>query len=120
MLQAFLTLSQADAGYGEDQKRHEAITPPTRPDSNPTNHTTVSKNSSQSSGNLKGTRLRSISVTGFCLSSKPFFFSALRPGSKSIIFCDIALSLTRFGPGCSRLINLFVLAVSSMNTINVV
>ena len=27
MLQAFLTLAQADASYGEDQKRHEAITP---------------------------------------------------------------------------------------------
>ena len=27
MLQAFLTLAQADASYGEDQKRHKAITP---------------------------------------------------------------------------------------------
>jgi len=81
MMQALATLAQKDLGDNSYQNRHEAITPTTRPNSNPT----VSKNSSQSSGNLEGTRLRSINLTRFCSSSKSSFSRALRPDSDSIM-----------------------------------
>src|SRR4051812_4895163 len=95
-------------GENNYQGRHEAITPPARPDSNPTNNAIVSNNSSQSSGNLEGTRLRSISLTRFCSLSKVSFFSALRPDSKSIIFPVGSFSKTspKTGPASEPLLNL--------------
>src|SRR6266481_9267572 len=110
MMQA---LAQKDLGDNSYQNRHEAITPPTRPSSNITKNTTVIKNSSQSSGNLEGTPLRSISPTRFCSSSKSTFSSALRPDSKSIMFRVGCFSKTspklRSSQSCS-----FLLLASSM------
>jgi hypothetical protein len=58
-------LAQKDLGDSSYQNRHEATTAPTRPSSNATENTTVIKNSSQSSGNLEGTPLRSVRLTRF-------------------------------------------------------
>jgi hypothetical protein len=107
MMQALAQKNLGDISY---QKRHEAITPPTRPSSNATKNTTVIKNSSQSSGNREGTPLRSISLTRFCSSSKSTFSSALRPDSKSIIF-RVGFSKTlpklRSSQSCSFILTCF-------------
>src|SRR6267143_6543977 len=109
MMQA---LAQKDLGDNSYQNRHEATTPPTRPSSNITKNTTVIRNSSQSSGNLEGTPLRSISPMRFCSSSQSTFSSALRPDSKSIMF-RLGFSKTspklRSSQSCS-----FLLLASSM------